>query len=333
MADEVTPADTTTAPALDQIKSYDDFKAAKKAKPVEKTPAKAAEVVKTEAKVDGPAAEVVKPESVTPDVDDVEDENGLTPRQKRELTAKMLKAIGAKHKAAMRAHAEAEESNRLAESQFNERKLLEARLERAEARLKEIEKAPAAEDQEPKREAFDSDAKYWDAKIDWKAAQAVKKDRAARAEEQRVAAQEALDAARATRNIEFAKTVPDWEEARTALSEAYPNAPPGHIQAYIMESELSAPMMHYFGTHLEEYGKILELSPVKAIAAIGKLEAKLDKVPEPKPTGTIPISRAPAPIGSISESVTVTPPKDPSKMTFDELRAHRRAERAAAARH
>jgi len=298
-------------------------------------PEAAKPAAKADAKPEAKALEVKAEEGQVPSevADDVEDENGLTPRQKRELTAKMLKAIGAKHKAAMRAREEAEESNRLAESQFNERKLLEQRLERAEARLKEVEK-PTAEDKEPQREAFKTDAEYWDAKIDWKAAQAVKKDRAARAEEQKAEAQRQLDDARGKRNQEFAKTVSDWEETAEALQAAFPTAPPGHIQAYIFESEQSAAMMYYFGKHPEEYGRILELSPVKAIAAIGKLEAKLDVIPDVDTSQkgkSIPISRAPAPITSISDSVTTTPQKDPSKMTFDELRAFRRAERASKA--
>jgi hypothetical protein len=284
--------------------------------------------VKDEPKVE--AKEAVE----APDADDIEDENGLTTRQKRELTAKMLKAVGAKHRAAMLAKAEAQEANSIAEQQFNERKLLEKRLEAAEEKLKGLEK-PTVEDKEPQRADFKSDAEYWDAKIDWKAQQAVRRDRAARAEEQKAEAQRALDAARAKRNQEFAKTVTDWDEVATALSAAHPDAPPGHIQQYIYESDSSAAMMYYFGKHLEEYGRILEMTPVRAIAAIGKIEAKLEPAPETtKPSGnTVSISRAPAPIAAVPESVSPIP-KDLSKIKdYDEFKRAKRELEAKQRRH
>lgn len=326
-------AETNEAPpALNEIKDFDQFRAAKKAAYLEqkaKRPSvpRGAEVKpEPEVKVEGQAA----PETV--DADDVEDENGLTARQKRELTAKMLKAVGAKHRAAMLAKSEAEESNRIAEQQFNERRLLEKRLEDAEAKLQGLEK-PAAEDKEPQRADFKSDAEYWDAKIDWKAQAAVRKDRAARAEEQKQEAQRALDIARAKRNQDFAKTVTDWDDVSAALSAAHPDAPPGHIQQYIYESDSSAAMMYYFGKHPEEYSRILELSPVRAIAAIGKIEAKLE-TPETKPSGnTVSISRAPAPIAAVPESVSPIP-KDLSKIKdYDEFRRAKRELEAKTRRH
>ena len=298
-------------------------------KPEEPKPDVKADEVKSES---SPASTDAKD-----DVDDTEDENGLTPRQKRELTSKMLKAIGAKHKAAMLARKEADEATSLAENQFNERKLIDRKLEEVQRKLDEIESKSipqTADEKEPQRKDFASDAEYWDAKIDWKADQKVKANEARRLEQEQAALAQKLDAARIERNKAFAATVDDYEETIESLGESGLNVP-GHISQYLMESETSAQLMYYFAKHQDEYQSIAALSPIRAIAAIGKLEARLEaKGPDMKSESNpqTPISRAPAPIQPIQESATPVQ-KDPAKMTFDELRVYNREQRIKKSRH
>ena len=75
-----------------------------------------------------------------------------------------------------------------------------------------------------------------------------------------------------------------------------------------------------------ELNRILNLSPIRAIAELGKMEAKLSKEPEKK-VDEKPVSKAPAPITIVSgQSTTVQ--KDPKDMTFRELRDYERQREA-----
>src|SRR6202012_1716304 len=122
--------------AMDQVEAYTKGNGVL---PV--PPEVAADNAKQEAKANGdkpatdqkPAQEVpkaaegeVKEESKAED--DVEGEDGLTPRQKREFTKAMQATIGKKH----RMQREAEE---FAQSQYQEAKLAEARAAKLEADL------------------------------------------------------------------------------------------------------------------------------------------------------------------------------------------------------
>ena len=88
-------------------------------------PAKAEVQAQPEAK----AEPEVKTQPPTPDPDDIEGDDGLTPRQKREYTEQMQKTIGKKHRKQM----EAEE---FALAQYNEKTLAEQRAEHGERRGK-----------------------------------------------------------------------------------------------------------------------------------------------------------------------------------------------------
>jgi hypothetical protein len=85
----------------------------------------------------------------------------------------------------------------------------------------------------------------------------------------------------------------------------------------------------------DEFDRIAKLPPIRAIAALGKLEDKLfsKAAPEAKAPAApaTQVSRAPAPITPL-EGKSTTVAKDPSQMSFAELRAHRQAERAAGKR-
>ena len=77
------------------------------------------------------ADEIKADEHHDDDPDDLEGEDGLTPRQKRELTAKMLKSIGKKHR-------QVKEAEEFAAAQYNERKMAEQRAEEVMRELNEI---------------------------------------------------------------------------------------------------------------------------------------------------------------------------------------------------
>jgi hypothetical protein len=259
---------------------------------------------------------------------EAEDDQGLTAVERTEFNEKMRRKIGAKH----RAMREAEE---FAEENYRERRAAEKRADDLAAEIAAMKStaAPTPEDKEPSRADFASDAEYWDAKIDWKAAQAVKKDRAARAEEIRAAEAQKMEAERIARNKAFAAVTPDYEETVAALSDEDLMVPP-HMSQYLYESDMSPQLMYHFAKNPEVFRDIAKLSPIKAVAAMGKLESKLEaKAPAVEPGKTpTSLSRAPAPIQALQDSATPVQ-KDPSKMSFDELRAYNREQRMRKSRH
>lgn len=237
---------------------------------VEKAPQKAQEPAKAEAKTDAEA-------------DDIEGEDGLTPRQKREFTASMQKTIAKKH----RMQKEAEE---LATAEYNRGRLAEeraARLERELTRLKEQTRPAdvAAEDAgPPKREAFETDEAYREALIDYRVDQKFKAqeiEAQKRREEQAQAEAIAHAKARIERAIEL---VPDFKE----VTEAVDMAVPPHIASYMQDSDMFAELGYHFAKNPEVLEKLTEYTAntrpgsadfvrgiTRSLVELGKIESKL----------------------------------------------------------
>ncbi|MHB8392762.1 MAG: hypothetical protein ACYDBH_24825, partial [Acidobacteriaceae bacterium] len=120
-----------------------------------------------------------KPEAKAenPDEDlDVEGEDGLTPRQKQELSAKMQKAIGRKHR-------QLREAEEFAAAQYAERQLAEQRAQNLERQLEQLKpKVAPAEPQKPKREDFANDSDYIDAQIQYGIQDGLRKEEARQAQ-------------------------------------------------------------------------------------------------------------------------------------------------------
>lgn len=188
--------------------------------------------------------------------------------------------------------------------------------------------APAKGDDEPKPEDFKTVGEYTRALTKWEVAQARKADQAqSNADKQRQAIQTA-QANFGSRVAEAAKAIPDYNEVIESADWDVPH----HMQAYIVDSEMGPQIGYHFAKNRDEFDRIAALSPIRAFAELGKLEDKLKAKAAPAPSATAPattqVSRAPAPIQPLEgKSTTVT--KDPSQMNFQELRAHRQAERAA----
>jgi len=225
----------------------------------------------------------------------------------------------------------AKESDEFAQNEYNLRLAAEKRardLEEQLARAKPVE-APK-EDAEPKPEDFEDAIKYAKALTTW----TVKQERKAwEAEQAQIRSREAEN----TRAREFraaveklAEEIPDAIEVLEAAE--FPAA--GHILTAISESDQSARLAYHFATHPEELEKLNKLSPIKAIAAIGKLETQLEKktevkaeTPEPKVNGSIERSKAPEPITPLRNASSPIE-KDPGQRTFEEEKAIYLAEQA-----
>lgn len=246
------------------------------------------------------------PKGDAQDADDVEGEDGLTPRQKRELTKKMQASIGKKHR-------QLKEAEEFAAEQYNERRLAEnraAELERQLQRNKGVAEQPRIVNDgtdRPRAENFTSQEEYEKAVIDWRVNEILKekdRDAAVKAEEAR---RKTVSDAAMERLARAREIVPDFQE----ITEAAEIPVPPHIGAVMMESELFPELGYYFAKHPEELQKLAEMPVQKALVAFGKIEAII----KPFETGLKPAAKSngakPSQNGSIPSTETVSPPSKP----------------------
>lgn len=219
---------------------------------------------KPEAKTESKTAEVAD------DPDDVEGEDGLTPRQKREFTQQMQKAIGKKH----RMQKEAEE---FAAAQYSERQLAENRAKLLESELAELKAktAPApqkpAAPEKPKREDFADEYAYVDAMIQYGVDERLREKAA---EDARTAAESARNAVlenakqRIGRALEL---VPDYAEVTGAVDTEVPPA----IAGYMQKSEMFAELGYHLAKNPDLLVSLAKLPPDEQLVKIGKIESTL----------------------------------------------------------
>ena len=244
-----------------------------------------------EPKKDEPKAEV-KAEAKVEDKsdDDVEGEDGLTPRQKRDFTESMRKTIAKKH----RLQKEAEE---FATREFNQRTLADQRAENLAkelAALKEQSKPAPVEDKLPSREAYKSDQEYWDAMVDYRVDQKLKVAQAEeqlKAEERRQQQLIQSAAAKIERAIEL---VPDFKE----VTEGMDATVPPYVASYMQESDLFAELGYHFATNPDVLAKLSSITEgirqgtreyttavTKQLVALGKIESTLQPFVSKKANG------------------------------------------------
>lgn len=207
-------------------------------------------------------------EVITEANDDVEDEDGLTPRQKRELSETMRKAIGKKHR-------EMKEAEEFAADQYNQRRLADDRAANLERQLAELkaQTTPASKvepPKEPKREDFQTEQAYQDARVDWRAEQKFQEKQAREALERAQAEEARIAAAAEARLRQAAELVPDFAEVVD-----HDLRIPGHIAGYMRESDMFAELGYHFGQHPDVIDRLAKLSPAKALVEVGKIESTL----------------------------------------------------------
>ena len=147
------------------------------------------------------------------------------------------------------------------------------------------------EEPAPKVEDFDGDTAKWaDAYAEWSDKRI--EQRAAKIVEQQIGrvreadTQEQMRAQYNERVQAFSAQHPDYS---TVISN--PSLPiTSHMSEVIMASEKGPDIAYHLGNNPTEAARIARLSPTQQAAALGRLEASLEKSPPPKPA-----SRAPAP--------------------------------------
>jgi hypothetical protein len=214
------------------------------------------------------------------DPDDIEGEDGLTPRQKREWTSSMQKSLGKKHRKQM----EAEE---FAADQYNQRKLADARAEKAERELAELRSKSAAPVETPKapekpqRANFASEEAFVDAMIqfgvDQRLAEKAEEDKKAREKRERELVIQTAQG-RIDRAIEL---VPDFETVLQNTDDSV--IVPPMIAGYMQESELLAELTYHFAKNPDVLVSLSKLSPSHQLVKIGKIESTLTPFEAKKP--------------------------------------------------
>jgi hypothetical protein len=271
-------------------------------------------------------ADEAKPEETAgkpAESDDEHDDDGakLSDAVKRKID----KIVAKKH----RAMKEAEEFGR---DEARRALAAEARAADLQRQIDELRSGksgtgPASDkgEDEPKPEDFKTVGEYAKALTKWEVAQAKKAESAEKAKQTQQQSVQAATERLAERVSEFAKTTPDYAEV---METADWDVPP-HMQAYFVDSENPGLLGYHLAKNPDEFDRISKLSPIRAFAELGKLEDKLTAQPPAKePVAAPQVSRAPAPIQPL-EGKSAPVAKDPSQMTFQELRAYRQEQRAA----
>lgn len=210
----------------------------------------------------------------------------------------------------------------------NRRREAEAKAAKAEADLSEAlkalnrttPKADAPSERKPQRDAYDDPDAYDAALIEWAA-----KDAQGKAE-----AKVNEDRVKADRQAEVQKTVDTWNERREAFMADHPDYEEvaesdetkisGPMGAYLMEAEDGPQLAYWLGQNREEAARIAKLTPVKAVAELGRIAERLATPPpkaQPKPKPE-PIK----PVGARNNAG----PKDANEESMDEYGARRLAE-------
>lgn len=302
-------------------------KPAETAKPTEAA-APAAEAKPAEKPPEKPA------ESGTEDTD-------LTPEELKLAGERFTRVIGQKHRRMREAQETAEEAERFAETQFNERRLAEQERDRLRAENETLKKQGKSPEEATKKKPAPEDFKAENGQIDWPAyveaaatfaaQEATVKERERLLAEQNDAARKASEALTRERFVKAEARYPDFKETMKSADGLLIQ---NDVLAYLAESEKGPDLTYFLAKHPEEVKKIVQLTPRAALAYVGVLESGLEVgkpsgpaspsgeggkgKPQPEAKGG-----APAPITPLGNG-SGTVPKDPSQMSFRELRDYER---------
>lgn len=195
-------------------------------------------------------------------------------------------------------------------------KMLEERIAQIEARQQPS--APVAPiEGMPTIDKFNNFDEYVTAKAEFIAKrhieQAMSEGQRRQAEERQHASQVKLNAEWTKRVEKFTAEMPDFEEVITAST--VPMTDP--MQQTIKELDLGPKLAYHLANHPDEAAAIADMTPLRAIAALGRLEERLSKPAEKKTTS------APAPITPVGGTARVS--KDPGDMSMAEFTRWRRS--------
>lgn len=242
-----------------------------------------------------------------------------------DLPERVRRQIGRKHR-------QMKEAEEFARSEYAERKAAEERAAALQRELEELKSKSGPKPEKgadaPKPEDFKTVAEYADALTDYLLEKKLAAREAKRSEEQTKTAQqreiEKTQADLAERVEKLKKDIPDFEDVVESIPDEF-SMPPVMARYFVQNPVM---LYHLQKSDPKELQRLVKLPPIDAIERLGELKAQYVTKKEPAAAPVARVSKAPAPITPLDGSST-TVPKDPSQMTFQELRAHREAERRA----
>jgi hypothetical protein len=197
----------------------------------------------------------------------------------------------------------------------------ESRLLRERIAVLEAQGKPIQGNDEPQRDDFEDYESYLRAitKYDAKqvAAEALKTEREqAQGREKQSASQEKTAKAWVEREKAFQGVTKDYDDVVAPFVEEDLGSLSANARSLIVDSEVGPQLLYHLANHPEVMDRIADLSSVRQIAELGKLEDKLS-TPAKKTTS------APAPANHVNTGKTGQ--KDPAKMDQTEYRAWMKA--------
>lgn len=234
-----------------------------------------------------PKVEASETEDKKPQQEEKVDENGLTDDERKELTAKMQKAVGKRH----RMLKEAEE---FAAAQYAERRLAEQRVEAIERELAELKGKSAPEQkqdapQKPKRDDFTSESEFLDASIEWGVQEGLRKKAEQDAKDAAERAQAQVIEAAKGRIAKAMELVPDYAEVTGSSDHEVPVV----IAGYMQKSEMFAELGYHLAKNPDLLVSLAKLPPDEQLVKIGKIESTLKPFGSKEPDGDKPSETKP----------------------------------------
>ena len=226
---------------------------------------------------------------------EAEDENEETQTEEEKKPGKLEKRFS-------KLTQEKKEAIARAEAAEERRRAVEAELE-ALRNPKAVEESPVFDKPKPEPSQFKDAFEYAEALANWTI---DKRDAEKAAEEAKTAAQKARDAAQKTwvkRQQDFAKEAPDYHEVLASSDDVQLHQV---VLDAITESDIGPQVLYHIANNPEIAESWHDLTPAKALVALGKLEKQLEKGKEPaKPEPEKrEVSKAPAPINPVQGKVT-----------------------------
>lgn len=242
------------------------------------------------------------------------------PKEKKSRLNERFSELTQKRKAA---EAEAERVKAESKSLIEERQRLQQELDS----LKNKYEPPKADDPEPQPHQFTDPQEYGKALKEWTAENTRRED--AKKAIEASARQAAEKVAQAwNERQEAAKTkLSDYESTIAASDVKVSDA----VRDAIVESDVGPEILYHLAKNPDFAADLGKLSPARAVAAIGRLEATMSGEVTPKTsTKVAEMSKAPPPISPIknaSTPVTQLRGSDavPSSMTYEDWKAARQA--------
>lgn len=150
--------------------------------------------------------------------------------------------------------------------------------------------------------------------------EAIEKEAAAKAEQQKIAAQQAELVNQWSVKLEEAveNKYPDIREKAAELEDTFANIEPSYgemLVTEIMSMDNGPDVLYHLATNLDEAKKIVDAGPVRALRMLGTIEARYALLQEEKSEKKLKVSKAPEPPSRLNKGTSVA--KDVAADTDD----------------